>query len=87
MIGVELVSDHEDRTPDPEAFNHIHRFCLERDLIIIDCGPDGNVIRYIPSLVTSTEELDWSHRSDRRGAQRLREPLTRNRTRNRPLRA
>jgi 4-aminobutyrate aminotransferase len=60
MIGVELVKNHEDRTPDPEAFDHIHRYCLERDLIVIDCGPDGNVIRYIPSLVTTIEELDWS---------------------------
>ncbi|MBA3360418.1 MAG: aspartate aminotransferase family protein [Acidimicrobiia bacterium] len=60
MIGVELVSDQETRTPDPEAFNHLQRFCLAHDLIIIDCGPDGNVIRFIPSLVTTIEELDWS---------------------------
>jgi 4-aminobutyrate aminotransferase len=60
MIGVELVTDQETRTPNPEAFNHIHKFCLERDLIVIDCGPDGNVIRYIPPLVTTVDELDWS---------------------------
>jgi len=60
MIGIELVQDREDRVQAPEAFNHLQRFCIERDLIIIDCGPDGNIIRFIPPLVTSKEELDWA---------------------------
>ena len=60
MIGVELVKDPDTRDPDPEAFAHVHRYCLERELIVIDCGPDGNVIRFIPPLVTSAEELDWA---------------------------
>ncbi|HUO45769.1 MAG TPA: aminotransferase class III-fold pyridoxal phosphate-dependent enzyme [Acidimicrobiia bacterium] len=60
MIGVELVKDLETREQDPEAFQHLHRYCLERDLIIIDCGPDGNIIRFIPPLVTSRDELNWA---------------------------
>ncbi len=60
MIGVELVKDPDNRVQDPEAFAHLQRYCLERDLIIIDCGPDGNVIRFIPPLVTTREELDWA---------------------------
>lgn len=60
MIGIELVSDPEARTQSPEAFQHLHRYCLERELIVIDCGPDGNVIRFIPALVTTREELDWA---------------------------
>jgi 4-aminobutyrate aminotransferase-like enzyme len=28
--------------------------------VIISCGPDGNVIRFIPPLVTTMEELDWA---------------------------
>lgn len=60
MIGIELVSNTETRVQDAAAFAHVQRFCLERDLIIIDCGPDGNVIRYIPALVTTEEQLDWS---------------------------
>lgn len=60
MIGIELVSDPESRRQDPAAFNWLQRYCLDRDLIIIDCGPDGNVIRFIPPLVTSREELDWA---------------------------
>jgi 4-aminobutyrate aminotransferase len=60
MIGIELVKDPETREPDPEAFTFIHRFCLERELIVIDCGPDANVIRFVPPLVTTQAELDWS---------------------------
>ena len=60
MIGVDLVKDPESRLQDPEAFSHLQRYCMEHDLIIIDCGPDGNVIRFIPPLVTTREELDWA---------------------------
>ncbi|MFP3916127.1 MAG: aspartate aminotransferase family protein, partial [Actinomycetota bacterium] len=60
MIGVELVSDPERRTPAPEAFEHVRAYCFERELIVIECGPDGNVIRFIPPLVTTREELDWA---------------------------
>jgi 4-aminobutyrate aminotransferase len=60
MIGIELVSDRETRVQAPEVFNHIQRYCLERELIIVDCGPDGNVIRFIPPLITTREELDWA---------------------------
>lgn len=60
MIGIELVSDAEQRTQSAEAFRHVHEYCLERELIVIECGPDGNVIRFIPPLITTTEELDWA---------------------------
>ncbi|MEX0946605.1 MAG: aminotransferase class III-fold pyridoxal phosphate-dependent enzyme [Acidimicrobiia bacterium] len=60
MIGVELVKDPGTREPDPEAFGSVHRFCLERDLIVIDCGPDANIIRFVPPLVTTQPELEWA---------------------------
>ncbi len=60
MIGVELVSDREARTPDAAAFSHIQKHAFDRELIIIECGPDGNVLRFIPALVTTSEELDWA---------------------------
>jgi 4-aminobutyrate aminotransferase len=60
MIGIELVSDPEARSESAEAFRHVHEYCLERELIVIECGPDGNVIRFIPPLITTTEELDWA---------------------------
>lgn len=60
MIGVEMVEDRETRTPDKDALRHVLDYALERDLIIIECGPDGNVLRFIPPLVTTIEELDWA---------------------------
>jgi 4-aminobutyrate aminotransferase len=60
MIGIELVSDRQTRQQSAEAFRAVQQYCLERELIIIDCGPDGNVIRFIPALITTDEELDWA---------------------------
>ncbi len=60
MIGVELVSDPDLRTPDPEAFKAVQSHAFERELIVIDCGPDANVLRFIPALVTTRDELDWA---------------------------
>jgi 4-aminobutyrate aminotransferase len=56
MIGVELVKD--DGTPDPDAFHAISRFALDAGMFILNCGPDGNVIRFIPPLNVSFEDLD-----------------------------
>ncbi len=58
MVGVELVKDPNTRTPDPEAMKAVHAHGLENELIVISCGPDGNIIRFIPPLVTTAEELD-----------------------------
>ncbi len=58
MIGVELVSDRELRTPDPDAMQFISAYGLEHELIVIACGPDGNVIRFIPPLTATADELD-----------------------------
>ena len=58
MIGVELVSDEETREPDPEAMSHVTAHGLKNELIVISCGPDGNVIRFIPPLITDFDELD-----------------------------
>jgi 4-aminobutyrate aminotransferase len=57
MIGVELVKD-DGHTPDPDAFPAIGRYAIEHDMMILPCGPDGNIIRFIPPLNVSTEELD-----------------------------
>jgi 4-aminobutyrate aminotransferase len=60
MIGLELVSDPESRTPDADAFEYLKAYVQERELIIIACGPDHNVIRFVPPLITTTDELDWA---------------------------
>ena len=60
MIGAELVTDRASREPAPEAFEHVEKHAYDRELIIINCGPDRNVLRFIPPLVATREELDWS---------------------------
>jgi 4-aminobutyrate aminotransferase-like enzyme len=60
MIGVEFVEDRETREPAAKAFQHVQAHAFDRELIIIPCGPDGNVLRFIPPLVTTMEELDWA---------------------------
>lgn len=56
MIGVELVK--EDRVPDPAAFAAVASYAVDNGLVILDCGPDGNIIRFIPPLNVSIDDLD-----------------------------
>ncbi len=56
MIGVELVKDG--REPDPDAFAVIAREANRRGLFILNCGPDNNVIRFIPPLNVSLDDLE-----------------------------
>jgi 4-aminobutyrate aminotransferase len=36
----------------------VQRACIESRLLLLDCGPYGNVIRWIPPLVVSEEQID-----------------------------
>jgi len=56
MIGIELVT--EGNTPDTEAFPSIGRHAHEAGMFILNCGPEGNIIRFIPPLNVSQEDLD-----------------------------
>ena len=56
MIGIEL--SHEDGTPDAAAIKHVKSQSLDEGLFILSCGPDGNIIRFIPPLVVTPQELD-----------------------------
>jgi 4-aminobutyrate aminotransferase-like enzyme len=38
----------------------VQAHAFDNELIIIECGPDGNVLRFIPPLITTSEELDWA---------------------------
>ncbi|MCL1594783.1 MAG: aminotransferase class III-fold pyridoxal phosphate-dependent enzyme [Actinomycetia bacterium] len=56
MIGIELVK--ESNIPDPNAFAAISSHAFEAGMFILNCGPDGNIIRFIPPLNVSIEDLD-----------------------------
>lgn len=56
MIGIEFVRDGKE--PDPEAAKRVIKGCLDRGLILIDCGGERNVIRFIPPLIVTEEEMN-----------------------------
>ena len=57
MIGIDLVGE-DGHSPDPGAYQHLKAHCLDEGMLLLNCGPDGNVIRFIPPLNVSTEDLD-----------------------------
>jgi 4-aminobutyrate aminotransferase-like enzyme len=56
MIGIDLVT--ADGEPNAEAFTAIDAHAQEAGMFILNCGPDGNIIRFIPPLTVSPEDLD-----------------------------
>lgn len=58
MIGIELVKQGNE--PDPDAFAFLAQHARDRRLLILDCGPYGNVIRFIPPLSVTLDELDMA---------------------------
>lgn len=57
MVGVEFVVPGG-RTPDKNRTKAIQRACLEAGLLLLTCGTDENVIRWIPPLVITEQELE-----------------------------
>jgi 4-aminobutyrate aminotransferase len=57
MIGIELVKPGGNE-PDPDAYTFLAAHAREHRLLILDCGPYANVIRFIPPLSVSMAELD-----------------------------
>jgi len=56
MIGIEFVTASGE--PDTVGLNKVMRYCLEKGLVLLDCGVDKNIIRLAPPLVVKTEEID-----------------------------
>jgi 4-aminobutyrate aminotransferase-like enzyme len=50
MIGVELV--------DKATTEAVQARCLADRVLVLTCGPEGNVLRLIPPLTITDEELD-----------------------------
>jgi len=57
MVGVEFVVPGG-RTPDKDRAKAVQHACLEAGLLLLTCGTDENVIRWIPPLVIGEAELD-----------------------------
>lgn len=55
MVATEFTTEGE---PDKEMAKAVQTACLERNLLILTCGTFENVIRWIPPLIVSPEQID-----------------------------
>ena len=62
MVAIELVKPGvgDGRTPDPDLTKRIQAEALARKLIVLTAGTYVNVIRIIPPLVTTADEVDMA---------------------------
>ncbi len=57
MLAIEFVKD-ADKTPDPESTAAIAKRCHAAGVVTLTCGTFGNVVRLLPPLVITDEQLD-----------------------------
>jgi 4-aminobutyrate aminotransferase len=55
MVGVELTTNSK---PDKNTAKALQAACLERNLLILTCGTYENVIRWIPPLIVTEEQIN-----------------------------
>lgn len=58
MIGIEFVKDAESKEPNKQAVQRIIAECLNMGLLVIGAGIYGNVIRLLPPLVVTDQQLE-----------------------------
>lgn len=58
MIGVEMVSDRETKEPDAAFVGRLMAETQRRGVITVSCGVYHNVLRHLPPLVITDEQLD-----------------------------
>lgn len=56
MVGIEFVKPGT-MEPNKELVGRISKSCIQKGLIILTCGINGNVIRLLPPLVMTDDEL------------------------------
>ncbi len=57
MIGLEFVKDRETREPDGATCETVIQGCADEGLLVLSCGVEHNVIRWIPPLDVTSEEI------------------------------
>lgn len=58
MVAMELVT--RPQKPDAALTAKIQSKALERNLVLLTCGADHNVVRFIPPLIVKKEEIDFA---------------------------
>jgi len=59
MIGIEILNP-DDRTARPDLAAEIELGVREEGVLLIRSGPEGNVIRFLPPLVITDDELEMA---------------------------
>jgi 4-aminobutyrate aminotransferase len=57
MVGAEFRNP-ADRKPDKATTKAIVNACFEKHLLLLNCGPWDNVIRWIPPLIVTEKQID-----------------------------
>ncbi len=58
MLAIEMVSDRETKTPDREVTTEVFEACRREGLILSKSGPSQSVLRMVPPLCLSMEDVD-----------------------------
>ncbi|MFD0773762.1 aspartate aminotransferase family protein [Streptomonospora algeriensis] len=56
MVGNEFTTP--DGSPDAEGATRAHKAAAEKGLLLLTCGPHGNVVRMIPPLIVTADQID-----------------------------
>jgi 4-aminobutyrate aminotransferase/(S)-3-amino-2-methylpropionate transaminase len=57
MVGVELVRDRETKEPDGDLATDLVARCAELGLLVLSCGLDHQVVRWIAPIDVSAAEI------------------------------
>ncbi len=58
MIGVEFVKERDSKEPDEETVKKIQLECFKRGLIVWKAGHFSNIIRFLPPLIVTEEQIE-----------------------------
>ena len=58
MIGVEIVENKDSKTPNKEKAQEIINNCRNNGLLLVTCGENGNVIRFMGPLTTPIKHVE-----------------------------
>src|SRR5258707_442035 len=57
MLAIELVADPASKAPDAELAQRIIDAARDRGLLLLKCGPHKNVVRLLPPLTASADDI------------------------------
>jgi 4-aminobutyrate aminotransferase len=58
MVGVEFVKDRATREPDGETCDSVIQRCADAGLLVLSCGVEHNVVRWLAPLDVTEDEID-----------------------------